>query len=196
MYDRLARLVYGKAIREAQRVHLPLLRSARNVLIVGGGTGWLLRDVLELDPAVRIVYVEASGKMLELSRKCIQNTDSNRVTFVHGTELTLEDLPQFDAIIANFYLDLFTSMELSDVLARLKRTLRPNAKMLCTDFVNNTWWQGALLSIMYRFFRLTTGLQNKQLPAWRSGVEAQGFQRVSSRSFWNGFILSELFLMH
>jgi tRNA (cmo5U34)-methyltransferase len=195
VYDRLARLVYGKAIQDAQRVHLLALKPARKILFVGGGTGWLLRDVLALNQAVRIVYLEASAKMLELSRKNIEDADLNRVLFLQGTEVSLSDEPQFDAIIANFYLDLFTPSELSGVVDRLKRTLLAEGKLVCTDFVNHTWWQGTLLAVMYAFFRLTTGLQNRQLADWVDVVEAQGFDRVASRSFWNGFIYSELFRM-
>jgi tRNA (cmo5U34)-methyltransferase len=193
VYDRLASLVYGKAIKDAQRVHLLALKSARNVLIIGGGTGWLLRDVLALDPVVKVVYVEASAKMLELSRRSIQDADLNRVEFLHGTELRLSDEQQFDAIIANFYLDIFPPSELDGVVIRLKRTLLADGKLLCTDFVNHTWWQGILLTVMYGFFSLTTGLHNRQLAPWRDTIESQGFQRVQSRAFWNGFIFSELY---
>jgi ubiquinone/menaquinone biosynthesis C-methylase UbiE len=193
VYDRLASLVYGKAIKDAQRVHLPSLITARSILIVGGGTGWLLKDVLELNPDSRITYLEASAKMLALSRKGIQDVDAKRVTFIHGTEVILSQSAQFDTIIANFYLDLFTPAELSGVIIRLKHTLLADGQLVCTDFVNHTVWQRMLLGVMYGFFRLTTGLQNQQLAPWRDEVEAQGFQRVQSRSFWNAFIYSELF---
>ena len=193
MYDRLAGLVYGKAIRNAQHVHLPALKSARKILIIGGGTGWILRDVLSLDPASTIVYVEASSKMLELSRSNVPKGDLHRVVFVEGTEQSLPDQPQFDAVMANFFLDLFSETELNAVVVKLKHTLMPDGKLLCTDFVDDHAWQRVLLFVMYGFFRLTAGLRNRKLPPWREVIGAHGFQRIQSRSFWNGFICSELY---
>lgn len=194
VYDRIAHLVFGQAIKEAQRVHLGELRGASRILIIGGGTGWILRDVLPVNPAAQIVYLEASRRMIDLSSAVVPMRDRARVSFIHGTEELLEREKPFDAIIANFYLDLFAPEALRRVVDRLGQSMVTGGKLVCTDFVSETWWQRALLRIMYGFFRIAAGLQTKQLGTWQAALVAGNFGEVSSRTFWRGFIRSVLLL--
>jgi ubiquinone/menaquinone biosynthesis C-methylase UbiE len=69
VYDRLADIVFGTAILDAQRTHLHALNDAREILILGGGTGRLLRDLLGQNAKSRVTYVEASQRMIELALK-------------------------------------------------------------------------------------------------------------------------------
>jgi len=193
VYDRLAGLVFGDAIRDAQRVHLKAFSAARRILIVGGGTGWLLRDVLTTSPGAQVIYLEASYKMIELSRECVNPGDAARVVFLHGKEDLIPDGPHFDGIIANFFLDVFPESELGRVVGRFHRSLMPTGRLLVTDFVSQRRWQRALLKVMYLFFRISAGLRNQQLPRWQSVVRAHDFSGASKHTFLHGFICSELF---
>ena len=60
VYDMLSRLVFGKAIVNAQRRLLPgLPRGEYRLLIVGGGTGWILDELGKQKPqGITIDYVE------------------------------------------------------------------------------------------------------------------------------------------
>ncbi len=44
-YDSLAGLVYGKALVKAQVYLLQYIPADSNILIVGGGTGWILMNL-------------------------------------------------------------------------------------------------------------------------------------------------------
>jgi len=190
-YDRLARLVYGKAIVDAQTCFLSRLSSSRRVLVLGGGSGWWLPQVLKLWPNIRIVYVELSQKMLELAKTRVQNQD--QVSFVHGTVDLLQVTDQFDAVITFFYLDLFDQKIIDIEIQKIARFLTPNSRWLAADFVKVQWWHGPMLFLMYRFFRFTTGLNNQHLPDWSGGLQRHGLKQMEVKKFFKSFIEARVY---
>ncbi|MEJ1239126.1 class I SAM-dependent methyltransferase [Chryseolinea sp. T2] len=193
VYDRLARMVYGSAIRKSQLVHLKELKQSNEILILGGGTGWFLEELLKVNSSATVLYLEASEKMIAMAKKKISDADSRRVSFVHGTEKAVFQIDHFDAVVINFFADMFPSDELYQVIGRLRDVLKPGGRLLCTDFVNDTAWQAMLLRVMYIFFGMATGLTTKRLAPWRSIIAELGFKRLCSSAFWGSFIFSELY---
>ncbi|RZL54089.1 MAG: methyltransferase type 12, partial [Pedobacter sp.] len=64
-YDTLSRLVFFKSQVNAQINQLHNIPKDSSVLIVGGGTGWILEEIVKLHPSgIKIIYVEISAKML------------------------------------------------------------------------------------------------------------------------------------
>jgi ubiquinone/menaquinone biosynthesis C-methylase UbiE len=45
IYDKLSRMVFGKSIVRAQQSILPFITTPARMLIVGGGTGWILEEI-------------------------------------------------------------------------------------------------------------------------------------------------------
>jgi len=71
-YDPLSRVVYGKALVNAQSWLLNYIPKKANVLIVGGGTGWILEELTRIHPDdLTITYVEIAANMIALSEKRI-----------------------------------------------------------------------------------------------------------------------------
>ena len=69
-YDRLSRLVYGRALKNAQLFLLKFIPPDSKILIAGGGTGWILEEITRLHPeGLNITYVEIAPKMMALSKK-------------------------------------------------------------------------------------------------------------------------------
>ena len=68
-YDKLSILVFGTAMRRAQTAHLHDIPLGRNVLILGGGTGWLLSELSAVNPTCKVWYIDASSKMISLSKR-------------------------------------------------------------------------------------------------------------------------------
>ncbi|QIL77379.1 hypothetical protein [Hymenobacter sp. HDW8] len=96
-YDPLARLVFGSALQRAQQAalaHLPPV--APYILIVGGGTGWVLLETLKQRPTARILYLEASAVMLRKSQVLLVQqapAQAAQVEFQLGTEADLPPTP-------------------------------------------------------------------------------------------------------
>lgn len=190
-YDRLARIVFGKSILLSQTYFLGTISPTSRVLVVGGGTGWWLKEFLHQKPGCRILYIDVSSEMLSRAMKSVG--DDKRITFRLGTEDSIKETNEFDAVLTFFFLDLFSHEELRGVITKIKVALKPNAYWLVSDFINTTWWHAYLLSIMYSFFRISTGLRNKSLPDWPGLLLESNFRLQEHKMFFGRFIKSGLY---
>ena len=197
-YDSLARLVFGDALQRAQLAALAGLPPGRpRVLIIGGGSGWVLGEVLQRRPDARVLYLEASAMMLAKSRATLLQTapqHAGQVEFRLGTERDLRPDESFDVIITFFFLDLFEPNRLQAILSALNRVRRPGAPWLLADFrPDQTLWQRLLLRTMYRFFRLTTGISGRDMPDLHPELRDLGLQLQQQRLFFRGMVEASVF---
>jgi ubiquinone/menaquinone biosynthesis C-methylase UbiE len=187
IYDFLARLIFGSSIIASQEFFLDRIQDRSKVLILGGGSGWLLSDLLELRPVCEVWYIEASEKMITMARKKIRA--SYTVHFIHGTQ---DDIPAsacFDVVITNFYLDLFTDKGLENVVDKIRNSADSKATWIVTDFVDgNKSWQKLMLLMMYGFFRKTAKIESERLPQWEAAVERSTSKKIDDKYFYGGFI--------
>jgi ubiquinone/menaquinone biosynthesis C-methylase UbiE len=106
-YDFLSRLVYGRTQVDAQVQMLDQVRPGDKLLIVGGGTGWILETLAALYPnGLQITYVEPSKVMIRLARR--RKRGGHTISFV---ELPIEQFvtdERFDCILTGFLFDNFS----------------------------------------------------------------------------------------
>jgi ubiquinone/menaquinone biosynthesis C-methylase UbiE len=82
VYDLLSRVIFGRHIEQAQVCMLEYVPSGSSILIVGGGTGWILEKLSDQYPhGLQIDYVEISAEMIVLSEK--RNHKENVVNFIN-----------------------------------------------------------------------------------------------------------------
>lgn len=194
-YDPLARLVYGRALQRAQQAALnaglPTAGRPR-VLIAGGGSGWVLGEVLSRNPEARIVYLEASPRMLARSQAWLAQhwpQATGQVKFRLGSEAELEPTAQFDALVTFFLLDLFEPGRLRELLTQLNKTRAPGSAWLLTDFgPPRRWWHRLLLQLMYGFFGLTTGISARQRPPIEAELARLGLQPTPAGHFFGAMV--------
>jgi tRNA (cmo5U34)-methyltransferase len=195
-YDRLARFVFGKAIVNAQTHFLGELLQCQNVLVLGGGTGWIAEEILKVNPAINITYIDASDKMIQFAEKRL-NALSQNISLIHGTQQSIPDDVFYDAVITNFFLDLFPEGELEIVVNQICNSVKPGTLWLVCDFENQEKiWQEMLLRVMYQFFRATTGVSAKKLPGWRSMLKSKYCVETHCRGFYHGFIQAVVFRLN
>ena len=188
-YDSLKRLVFGKAIFNSQVHFLQCLPKGGKILILGGGSGEILRPLLEENPDCTIWYVEASSRMLAQARKNSGSGARTNILFIHGTERMLPKEVVFDAVVAQFFFDLFPEVKLSEVYGDLHQRLTKVGVVLVTDFVDGgKWWQRILLRTMYKFFRITSGIAARRLPDWEEQLRLTDFTEAKFQLFYGGFI--------
>ena len=191
VYDRFARLVYGSAIRDAQLFFLSAIPPNANVLILGGGTGWLLTDLFKTHPECKVCYVEASAKMLALAQQQFPAQKKGQVQFILGTEDSIPTAMPFDAVITAFYLDLFSPDTLRRVIDKVSAALTSTSIWLVSDFTTpKIWWQKVLLKIMYIFFRRVCGIEATRLPPWEQALTARAWRAEGEKLFFHDFIKS------
>ena len=190
-YDALSALVFGGALRRAQRATLAAglpAGPAPRVLVLGGGAGWVLGAIWQQCPQAQVLYLEVSAAMLARTRARLRHHPAPpgaAVELRQGTEASLRLGEQFDVIITFFVLDCFSAAALPGALARLNAASRPSAPWLVTDFrPARRGWRRWLLQAMYWFFGLAVGLRVRQLPPWPAELAALGLHPRWERTFF------------
>lgn len=194
-YDPLARLVFGSSLQDAQNWLLTFIPKDSTILIIGGGSGWILEQILQYTSPKHILYLEASAAMLQKARN--RNHGKAQVEFRLGTDASLRADEQFNVIITPFILDLFPPNRLSQLMHRLNQVLAPKGLWLFTDFwpihQKLPFWQKLLKRSMYLFFGFLSKVQAKQLPDYQRHFDELSLQELHTCSFYKGFIQSKVF---
>src|ERR1700744_2744369 len=117
-YDFLSQLVFGKTEINAEVEMLDKGRPGDRLLIVGGGTGWILEKLARMGlDGLHITYVECSRVMMAMARK--RAVGALDVSFI---QLPIEQYvtdERFDCILTGFLFDNFSQ----DFAERVVRNL-------------------------------------------------------------------------
>jgi ubiquinone/menaquinone biosynthesis C-methylase UbiE len=191
-YDTLSRLVFGKALVRAQVHLLSYIPANSSILIIGGGTGWILEEITKLNPSgLNITYVEISEKMMALS--CKKNVGNNQVTFINKP-IQQVALNQQDVIITPFLFDNFTEVNLHPLYAHIHPMLKPGGLWLNTDFqLTGKWWQYILLKSMLLFFKVLCGVEAWRLPDIGKRFNEYRYRTIEEKTFFNDFIVTKMY---
>ncbi|MEO6283603.1 MAG: class I SAM-dependent methyltransferase [Dyadobacter sp.] len=192
-YDMLSRLVFRNSIVHAQQVVLPFLNVPCRLLIVGGGTGWILEELAKIHPSGFVVtYVEISGKMIDLAKK--RNAKQNPVSFIHTTIEDFESSEKFDVVMTPFLFDNFGNDKAAAVFAKLDQLLLEGGKWLFVDFYIdkkiNGIWQKILLKSMYWFFKIVCRVEASKLPEMEALFRLGEYNVIHKSYHYRGFIQS------
>lgn len=192
-YDSLSRLVFGKAIVKAQIYLLQHIPPGSNLLIVGGGTGWILEELAKIhSQGLRVSYVEVSGKMLALARNRV--VGSNEVKYIHAPLEEVRFPEKFDVIITPFLFDSFNEPTLERSFQHLDQLLKADGIWLYADFrKTGVWWQQALLKIMLTFFKVLCGIEAEQLPDVDRQFALNGYRMIAEKTFIGSFIVARIY---
>lgn len=188
-YDSLARFVFGQEKVASQTHFLARIPPGASVLILGGGTGWILDELFARTIRCEVWYIDASEKMLEKARG---RGRRGAVHFIHGS---WEDVPaqKFDVVVTNYFLDLFSDQTLEDIVAVVGSRLDEEGIWLVTDFTDDKKWHRVMLRVMYWFFGVVCRIEASALPAWEEAMLRSGFRQAESRRGFRGFMKSVLF---
>lgn len=183
-YDFLVKLTFGQRIWQAQRTHLNEIPENSSVLVLGGGTGKILKWI----PAnCSITYLELSTKMIERAKRM------GKAEFIHDDFRTHRFNKEYDWVICPFFLDCFNEEDLKMVLEKIREVMGEGARLIITDFQIANWRQRLMIKLMVQFFRWTSNLPTKKLMPIQSLVREGHFSLIKSRSFHNDFIFSDIY---
>ncbi len=193
VYDPLSRLVYGKSIVRAQLFLLGHIPAGSRILIVGGGTGWILEEISRLHPAGLVIdYVENSANMIALSQK--RHYGTNRVNFIFLSVEYYSTTDTYHVFFTPFVFDNFTGQKTAPVFEHLNQMLKPGGVWLYADFVcddnNGRLWQKMLLKMMYLFFKITCNIETDHIVHMERYYRQANYQLISASGFYFGFILA------
>lgn len=185
-YDFIARLVFGRSIKKSQLRYLNLVTPHSRVLVLGGGTGWILSALDSLQTAMHITYIDASGNMIKASKKR-EPFKHLKVQYIQGTQADIPD-GAFDVVITNYFLDVFNKDQLPEVIKTIDGAIAKEGIWIVTDFVNAGWWQNMLVKTMYIFFRWVTNLSGSQLLSFEHYLNNIDREKVKAQRFHHDMI--------
>ncbi len=200
-YDFFSFLFFGNSILNSQTFLLQELKKCKNVLVLGGGSGKLLMELIKRDVAEQCCYVDISNKMIALAKKRLEKEFSKKiksVNFICGSVNDIDEKQKFDLIITPYILDCITQENLSPILQQLKSHLLPNGKWLFIDFnipknSNAKPFSFARVRIMYFGFNIICGLGIKQLPDFEKEFLKLNFLAEHENYFLREFQVARIY---
>lgn len=190
-YDFLSRLVFFKSQVNAQINQLHSIPENSSLLIVGGGTGWILEEIAKVYSAgLNITYVEISEKMIKLSKA--RDFKNNEVDFIL---LGVEDFKTehiFDVILTPFLFDNFAKPRAEAIFKDLHQHLKISGFWFFVDFSlsarNGKWWKAIILKSMYLFFKIMGIVEANQLIDMQPYFTQEKYKTLEKRLYYSGFI--------
>jgi SAM-dependent methyltransferase len=204
--DRIARcyrwleyMAFGRALERRRREFLDEVEHARSVLILGDGDGRFTAELLSRNRSGQIDSVELSPRMLELAKLRVgeETSSMGRLHFWNADARTMALPRHYDLIVSHFFLDCFIAEDLDVLVGRVSAATCPRARWILSEFrvPDRGVWRfagGALIKVMYWFFRIATGLKTSRVPDYPTIFGAHGFRRLRQRSILGGLLASEL----
>jgi len=194
IYDALSRIVFGQSIVKAQVCLIPHIKPGSKILIVGGGTGWIIERITESQSAGLVIdYVESSQQMIRLSQK--RKAGSNTIHIIHAPIESFPLAHDYDVIFTPFLFDNFTEAKIQMIFDKLNDSLKGDGIWLFADFVvdgDSPTWQKLLLRIMYIFFRATGRIETQHLVKMDSYFSS-GYHSTYERYYYAHFIRSVVY---
>jgi SAM-dependent methyltransferase len=139
---------------------------------------------------VRADYVDLSSRMLELARR---KAGDARVQYQQADALTVEFPPdEYDLIATHFFFDCFDQRELEILIGRVAGGARLRAKWIVSEFRTPNVAARLLVSALYLFFGITTGLKTRKLVDHRPILQSQGFRLIKTSHSRGELVVSEL----
>lgn len=201
VYDSLVRFFSLNRINKSQEAFLSHLSTQKTALIIGGGTGCFLQQLLEQNSEINITYVDISAKMIDFATKRIATnsaTDLERVTFICERIQDFE-WQSYDVIVCNYILDLFDEELVNDLVIKFRKNLTMKGLLYVTDFSiseKNVFMKYGTqigLTILYTFFRWITDLQTSRLANSDQIIKSKDFKVLDSKEFLNGILQCRLY---
>jgi ubiquinone/menaquinone biosynthesis C-methylase UbiE len=192
-YDVLSRLLFGKALIKAQVYFLKYIPAGSRIMIVGGGTGWILDEISKLHPSgLNITYVEMAEKMV--SRAMKRSMGANVVAFVNHDVRKLTTPKLFDVVITPFLFDNFTQQNAGLLFEHIHRFVKPAGIWFYCDFqLTGKWWQKILLRSMFIFFRTMCNIEANKLPDMEKSFASNGYNIAAQQTFYGDFVISKAY---
>ncbi|MBN3584008.1 class I SAM-dependent methyltransferase [Algoriphagus aestuarii] len=188
-YNRLAKLVFGKKLKEAKNCFVSGLED-KKILLIGGGDGL---DYQEIAKKLHGQYWEKSQRMLELAKR---NLSESGLSF-HLGEFKVENSGHFDEVWLHFVLDTMEDSEISQLISVLRSNLKANGRVYLVDFFEaKSFWQKGMLQVMLGFFRIFAAHKRKNIPDYEKLFLQAGWIKSTENDLMDGWVCAQIWTHH
>lgn len=194
LYDRLGDLVYGGELLASQEAFLGELPNEGKVLFIGGGSGQTLRRLIKVKPSLHIYYLDASSRMMEISKKLIPQKDQERIEFKIGTENEIPPHYKFDGVITFFFLDLFREDRKNRIFDKIHNHLKSSGIWLQADFLPARGFIAMLREkIMFLFFKIFSHIEANRIHEDQRLFRERSYKELNRKFFYKKQIYSAVY---
>ena len=196
IYDFLGNLAFQGTLHRSQLFLLNDLKQSQNALVIGGGTGRFLVDLLKSGKVDKVTYVDISPGMIKKAESKIKKlAGGDKVNFICGG---LESSPdrKFDVVCPHYFLECFSEKQLPEVVERLNQLISEKGEWHFTDFYLNessSVLQRKTVGFLYWFFRLSCGIKVRKLANFEKLFERAGQIENKSKFFRNKLIKTAIY---
>ena len=157
-------------------------------MILGGGSGKILKHLTHVKC---IIFIEKSSKMIKLAKASARGN----VQFICAdfSEYSIEN-ESINVVICPFFLDLFSAIQLEEVLNKILRILKKNGSFFVADFKYTTWWSKRLIKLMYTFFGIVARIPARELLPLDTLILAKQFENSTYLPRTDGIIFSKMYI--
>lgn len=207
LYRPMEAVLAGGLLQRCRTAQLSFLAqggalAGARALVLGEGPGRFLVELLHRFPDLEVVCVEQSPAMIRQARRRIEHSggDPDRVEFLPVDALDWNPGGRkFDLIATHFFLDCFPPDELERLVAKISSAAAGEARWVISDFcIPERGWRRlrarAIHGLMYRFFRIATGLRAHRWTPPDCFLRSAGFELQRRRSFNFGLLHSDLWI--
>jgi ubiquinone/menaquinone biosynthesis C-methylase UbiE len=198
-YRWMETVLAGSKLQRCRVAFLPEIQPPHQVLMLGEGAGRCLIVLAARFPDAEFTCIEASSGMIKQMRRALgrRGLDNSRIEWIHADARAWK-LPEarFDLIVSHFFLDCFPADEIAALALRLRTAATEDASWLVADFSQpagmvKRWRATAILWLMYRFFRVATRLEARELTPPDRFLEQAGFRLHGRHVFEWGLLHSD-----
>lgn len=168
IYDLCVYLAFGNTLNNLQLEALSKIPACESCLIIGGGSGKILKQCIGLELANQYYYCELSNRMIQKSMRRLNKAVATKVKFANDVDSWTT---KFDLIILPFVLDCYAETEVNQMINSLTKRLSTNGHILIVDFNEENiagfqpqGWQRSFIRLLFAFFNLIAGIKTKRLP--------------------------------
>ena len=170
-------------MRKRREAFLFELGNPKNVLVLGDGDGRFLQVFAALYPQANVDAVDVSARMIERAQARVP-----AATFHLADAREFAFAKEYDLAVAHFFFDCFETDELPSLLSRIHANT-----WLVSEF-RSTLLSWPIVTALYFFFRLTTGLRVTSLPDHRAVLDQLGYRLEKEQTALRGLLISELWV--
>ncbi|HEX9736944.1 MAG TPA: corrinoid protein-associated methyltransferase CpaM [Thermoanaerobaculia bacterium] len=159
-------LTLGRLAEIRERIVERLVEPGTDVLEIGCGTGFLLRQMAAR--GARVVGIDTAGPMVEAARDHLAQLDGQaEVRKLHALQVEDEFEPgSFDRVVSVLALSEMTDDEIDCLLPQCRRVLRSRGRLILADEAEpDSFWRRLVYRLYRHAARLVTylGLQAVEL---------------------------------
>ncbi|MFC5051470.1 class I SAM-dependent methyltransferase [Rubritalea spongiae] len=192
LYCAIERIVFARKLENVRLWCLNNLHLVEDskVLIVGGGDGRFLRELIGRYGRIRVDYVEPSASMVAVAQSRVE-ADS-RVSW-HQSRIEDWGGGEYDLVVAHFVLDTFEPSVRPRVADLLIQKVKPGASVVVSDFCyEGGKRERVMMWLMQCFFCVIAGQ-----PMWEVSRDDTAFTKkgaeISCEQSWSkGWIYSQI----